>query len=134
VQSVRAAYNLGEFSVFDIVNEQRRLIESQTGYNEAVRDYYGALSDLERALGTPLPSSGFAPPPVSVLPNFDEHNSSGSSGVVRTSSQSTEVLTESPGNPLTLPANPAPSLPSTLSASPTAAAASVISSKQLKSN
>lgn len=134
LQSVRAAYNLGEFSVFDIVNEQRRLIESQTGYNEAVRDYYGALSDLERALGTPLPSSGFAPPPVSVLPDFDEHNSSSSSGAVRTSSQSTEVLTESPGNLRTVPATILPSLPSVLSVSPRAAAASVISSKQLKSN
>lgn len=60
LRSVRAAYNLGEFSVFDIVNEQRRLIENQTGYNEALRDYYAALSDLERALGTPLSSIGFA--------------------------------------------------------------------------
>ncbi len=60
LRSVRAAYNLGEFSVFDIVNEQRRLVESQTGYNDALRDYYTALSDLERALGTPLSSNGFA--------------------------------------------------------------------------
>ena len=60
LRSVRAAYNLGEFSVFDIVNEQRRLVESQTGYNDALRDYYTALSDLERALGTPLSSIEFA--------------------------------------------------------------------------
>jgi cobalt-zinc-cadmium efflux system outer membrane protein len=68
VRSVRAAYNLGEFSVFDVVNEQRRLIESETGYNEALRDYYAALAELERALGTTIPASGFAPSKTSVLP------------------------------------------------------------------
>ncbi|MGH9927725.1 MAG: TolC family protein [Pyrinomonadaceae bacterium] len=69
LQSVRAAYGLGEFSVFDVVNEQRRLIESETGYNEALRDYYSALAELERALGTTLPPSGFAPFPITVLPD-----------------------------------------------------------------
>jgi len=66
-RSVQAAYNLGEFSVFDVINEQRRLIESETGYNEALRDYYAALAELETALGTPLPQSAFAPPATSVL-------------------------------------------------------------------
>ncbi|HWW73908.1 MAG TPA: TolC family protein [Pyrinomonadaceae bacterium] len=69
LRSVRAAYGLGEFSTFDVINEQRRLIESQTGYNDAVRDYYDALADLERALGTPLPATGFAPGSASVLPD-----------------------------------------------------------------
>lgn len=68
LRSVRAAYGLGEFSTFDVISEQRRLIESQTGYNDAVRDYYDALADLERALGTPLPATGFAPGSASVLP------------------------------------------------------------------
>ncbi|MFN2455360.1 MAG: TolC family protein [Pyrinomonadaceae bacterium] len=72
LRSIRAAYNLGEFSIFDVVNEQRRLIESQTGYNEALRDYYGALAELESAIGTIIPASGFAPSPVSALPRFDE--------------------------------------------------------------
>ncbi|MBA2339544.1 MAG: TolC family protein, partial [Pyrinomonadaceae bacterium] len=75
VRSVRAAYNLGEFSVFDVVNEQRRLIESETGYNEALRDYYSALAELEAALGTPIPNTGFAAPSVSVLPDLDSINS-----------------------------------------------------------
>ena len=66
VRSVRAAYGLGEFSIFDVLNEQRRLVESETGYNEALRDYYTALAELEGALGGPLPASGFAP--TSVLP------------------------------------------------------------------
>jgi len=69
VRSVRAAYNLGEFSIFDVVNEQRRLIESETGYNEALRDYYGALAELETALGTPIPNTGFAASSISVLPD-----------------------------------------------------------------
>lgn len=78
LRSVRAAYNLGEFSVFDIVNEQRRLIESETGYNEALRDYYAALAELERSLGTPIPASGFAPGSVSVLPDLETIAPSGS--------------------------------------------------------
>lgn len=69
VRTIRAAYNLGEFSVFDIVNEQRRLIESETGYNEALGNYYAALAELERALGTTLPPSAFAPESISVLPD-----------------------------------------------------------------
>lgn len=69
VRSVRAAYNLGEYSVFDIVNEQRRLIESQTGLNEALANYYAALAELERVLGTTIPASSFAPEGISILPD-----------------------------------------------------------------
>gem|GEM_PF-318888 len=69
LNSVRAAYNLGEFSVFDVINEQRRLIENETGYNEALRDYYAALAELENVLGAPLPANGFAPLTTSVLPD-----------------------------------------------------------------
>ncbi len=72
LRSTRSAYNLGEFSIFDVVNEQRRLIESQTGYNEALRDYYGALAELESAIGTIIPANGFAPLPVSVLPDIEQ--------------------------------------------------------------
>jgi cobalt-zinc-cadmium efflux system outer membrane protein len=60
MRSVRAAYQLGEFSALDVVNEQRRLLENQTGYNEAWRDYYTSLAALEAALGAPLPLSGAA--------------------------------------------------------------------------
>lgn len=68
VRSMRSAYTLGEFSIFDVLTEQRRLVESETGYNEALKDYYSALAELEAALGTPLPASGFAPGQTSVLP------------------------------------------------------------------
>lgn len=69
LRSVRAAYGLGEFSVFEVVNEQRRLTESVTGYNQALRDYYNALNELETALGAPIPPTGFAPVSQSVLPD-----------------------------------------------------------------
>jgi cobalt-zinc-cadmium efflux system outer membrane protein len=68
LQSVRAAYGLGEFSVFEVVGEQRRLAENVTGYNQSLRDYYNALTELETALGTVLPESGFSPG-ASVLPD-----------------------------------------------------------------
>ena len=51
LRTVRAAYSLGEFSVFEVVNEQRRLTENLAGYNESLRDYYKALAEIETALG-----------------------------------------------------------------------------------
>lgn len=93
VRSVRAAYNLGEFSIFDVVNEQRRLIESETGYNEALRDYYGALAELETALGTPIPNTGFAASSVSVLPDLDSINSGNQPRLVLASSPSPSSIT-----------------------------------------
>ncbi|MEP6903043.1 MAG: TolC family protein, partial [Actinomycetota bacterium] len=69
--AVRSAYGFGEFSVFEVVNEQRRLTENVTGYNQALRDYYNALNELETALGTSIPPDGFAPVSQSVLPAKD---------------------------------------------------------------
>lgn len=71
LQTVRAAYGLGEFSVFEVVAEQRRLNESVTGYNQTLRDYYTALAQLETAVGIALPASAFAPDSTSVLPGRD---------------------------------------------------------------
>jgi cobalt-zinc-cadmium efflux system outer membrane protein len=68
VDTVRAAYGLGDLTIFEVLQQQQRLVESETGHNDALRDYYTALAELERALGTPLPSNGFAPPQTSVLP------------------------------------------------------------------
>lgn len=69
LRSVRAAYGMGEFSVFEVVSEQRRLTENVTGYNNALRDYYTALAELETGIGTTLPATGFAPQTTSVLPD-----------------------------------------------------------------
>jgi cobalt-zinc-cadmium efflux system outer membrane protein len=62
LQSVNAAYGFGEFSVFELINEQRRLIENSNGYNQALRDYYVALAQLEAAVGKKLSKSSFASP------------------------------------------------------------------------
>lgn len=67
LRSVQAAYQLGEFSTFDVINEQRRLIESETAYNEALRDYYAALAELEKAIGKTIPESGFGSPTSSII-------------------------------------------------------------------
>jgi len=71
LQTVRAAYGLGEFSVFEVVGEQRRLNENVTGYNQTLRDYYTALAQLETALGIALPPTAFADDSTSVLPGSD---------------------------------------------------------------
>lgn len=69
LQTVRAAYGAGEFAIFDVVNEQRKLTENVTSLNQIVRDYYNALTELETAIGRELPRSGFAPGSMSVLPD-----------------------------------------------------------------
>jgi outer membrane protein, heavy metal efflux system len=71
LRSVRAAYGFGEFSVFEVVNEQRRLTENVTGYNQSLRDYYAALAELEAALGVTIPPTGFSSAKDSVLPDKD---------------------------------------------------------------
>ncbi len=67
LKTIRAAYNLGEMPVLDVVAEQRRLVENQTQYNAALRDYYTSLAELERALGASLPPSAFSSKPVTVV-------------------------------------------------------------------
>ena len=68
LQTVRSAYGLGEFSVFEVVAEQRRLNENVTGYNQTLRDYYTALAQLEAALGIAIPPTAFSGDASSVLP------------------------------------------------------------------
>ena len=67
--TVRAAYNEGEFSLFEVINEQRKLSENVREYNNALRDYYEALAEIENALGVRVPPEGFAPNTSSVLPD-----------------------------------------------------------------
>lgn len=69
LQTVRAAYNVGEFSVFEVVNEQRRLNENVTNYNRVLEEYYTTLTALEAAVGAALPPSAFMPGSTSVLPD-----------------------------------------------------------------
>lgn len=70
LKAVQSAYGFGEFSVFEVVNEQRRLIENVTNYNQSLRDYYNALNELETALGVTIPPTGLIPV-SSILPSED---------------------------------------------------------------
>lgn len=70
-RTIRAAYGFGEFSIFEVVSEQRRLTENVTGYNQALRDYYAALAQLEAALGAALPPNALSSQTDSILPGKD---------------------------------------------------------------
>ena len=70
--TIRAAYSLGEFSLFEVINEQRKLSENVREYNNALRDYYEALTEIENSLGVRIPPEGFAPDTSSVLPDAEQ--------------------------------------------------------------
>lgn len=53
VRLIRAAYELGHFSITDLLNEQRRLVDSQRDFTEALSEQYRALADLQAAVGAP---------------------------------------------------------------------------------
>lgn len=53
IRVVRAAYELGQFSITDLLNEQRRLVDSQRDFTETLTEQYRALADLQTALGHP---------------------------------------------------------------------------------
>jgi cobalt-zinc-cadmium efflux system outer membrane protein len=54
VRVLRAAYDLGELRLLEVINEQRRLVETQRAYTEILRESYVALVELERSVGAPL--------------------------------------------------------------------------------
>jgi cobalt-zinc-cadmium efflux system outer membrane protein len=54
VQIIRAAYELGEFRLTDLINEQRRLVDSQREFTDAMSEQYRALADLQAAIGVPV--------------------------------------------------------------------------------
>lgn len=56
IKSMRGAYELGAFRMTDLLSEQRRLLDSQREYTEALTERYKALSDLLSAIGTPAAS------------------------------------------------------------------------------
>ena len=51
---VRGAYELGELRMLDVINEQRRLLETQRAYTGLLSDANIAVAELERAVGAPL--------------------------------------------------------------------------------
>ena len=48
---VRQAYELGRGSLLDVIAEQRRYIEIENGYTDALKQVYDAAVDIERAVG-----------------------------------------------------------------------------------
>jgi cobalt-zinc-cadmium efflux system outer membrane protein len=54
IRVVRAAYELGQFSITALLNEQRRLTDSQRDFTEMLSEQYRALADLQAALGLPV--------------------------------------------------------------------------------
>lgn len=51
---LRAAYTAGELRLFDVLTEQRRLIDTQRAYTDVLKEYYEAVVELERAVGGPI--------------------------------------------------------------------------------
>lgn len=51
IRVIRAAYELGEFRITDVITEQRRLLEAQQEYTDALAERYRALIDLRAAVG-----------------------------------------------------------------------------------
>lgn len=51
IRTMRAAYEIGAFRVTDLITEQRRLLDAQREYTEALAERYRALADLQSALG-----------------------------------------------------------------------------------
>jgi len=53
IRAIRAAYQIGEFRITDLLAEQRRLFDSQRELTEALTEQYRALADIHTALGVP---------------------------------------------------------------------------------
>jgi cobalt-zinc-cadmium efflux system outer membrane protein len=51
---VRQAYELGRGSLLDVIGEQRRYLEIETGFTVVLKDLYDADVEIERATGMPL--------------------------------------------------------------------------------
>jgi cobalt-zinc-cadmium efflux system outer membrane protein len=52
---VRQAYTLGQLRLLDVLNEQRRLVDTELAYVDAQTELAEATADLERAVGSDLP-------------------------------------------------------------------------------
>lgn len=54
IESIRGAYEIGAFRVTDLLVEQRRYVDSQREFIEALAERYRALADLQAAIGAPV--------------------------------------------------------------------------------
>lgn len=51
IRAIRGAYDVGAFRVTELIAEQRRLLEAQRDFTEALAERYRALADLQSAMG-----------------------------------------------------------------------------------
>lgn len=51
---IREAYNLGQLRALDVLNEQRRLVDTRLSYIDAQLEETQARIELERAVGGPI--------------------------------------------------------------------------------
>jgi cobalt-zinc-cadmium efflux system outer membrane protein len=51
---IRTSYDLGEVQLLDLLQEQRRLLETQKAYTEILKEHYVARAALEAALSAEL--------------------------------------------------------------------------------
>ena len=56
ITAVRTAYQLGAYRVTELLAEQRRLLDSQREYIEALTERYRALAEIQSAVGSPAGS------------------------------------------------------------------------------
>jgi outer membrane protein, heavy metal efflux system len=54
---VQQTYTLGQKTLIDYINEQRRFIDIETGYTDALKEYFNSLVEIERAAGSPVPTA-----------------------------------------------------------------------------
>jgi len=52
LEIIRASYDLGEVELLDLLQEQRRLVDTQRAYTEILKEHYVARAMLEAAVGT----------------------------------------------------------------------------------
>ena len=57
IRSIRGAYEIGAFRVTDLLVEQRRYVDSQREFIEAMAERYRALADLQSAIGVAVNSA-----------------------------------------------------------------------------
>ena len=54
IKIIRASYELGEVQLLDLLQEQRRLLETQRAYTEILKEHYVARAALEAAINAEL--------------------------------------------------------------------------------
>ena len=54
IRAIRGAYQVGAFRVTELLTEQRRLIDAQREYTEALAERYRSLADLQATLGVAI--------------------------------------------------------------------------------